>query len=282
MYQNTLFLFLFFQKVFFEKVLKKNNLISMLNLVLIGAGNLGFNFYNEFSKNKKINLIQWYSRSLNTVKFAKKNTSIIDDIKNIKKADLYIVCVNDDSIKNIIKQINLKGLIVHTSGFCSIKEIDSKKRRGVFYPVQTFIKSRKISFKNIPICIEAEDRKDLKKLIQLSNYINAKAYEINSEKRKVIHLAAVFVNNFSNHLYSIAQELLDSNKISFNIFHSIIRETTEKVLEIGPEKSQTGPAKRGDKKTIEEHEKFLTNKEYKKLYLIITQLIEKKYESRKL
>ena len=63
---------------------------------------------------------------------------------------------------------------------------------------------------------------------------------------------------------------------------AIIRETTEKVLEIGPEKSQTGPAKRGDKKTIEEHEKFLTNKEYKKLYLIITQLIEKKYESRKL
>ena len=254
----------------------------MLNLVLIGAGNLGFNFYNEFSNNKNIDLIQWYSRSLNTIKFAKKNTSIIDDLENIKKADIYIVCVNDDSIKNIIKQINLKGLIVHTSGFCSIKEIDSKKRRGVFYPVQTFIKSRKISFKNIPICIEAEDRKDLKKLIQLSNYINAKAYEINSEKRKVIHLAAVFVNNFSNHLYSIAQELLDSNKISFNIFHSIIRETTEKVLEIGPEKSQTGPAKRGDKKTIEEHEKFLTNKEYKKLYLIITQLIEKKYESRKL
>ena len=254
----------------------------MLNLVLIGAGNLGFNFYREFSRSKKINIIQWYNRKLRVIKFAQKNTSIIDDLKNLKQADIYIVCIKDDSIKKIIQKINLKGLIVHTSGFCSIKEIDSKKRRGVFYPVQSFVKSRKISFKNVPICIEAENKKDLYTLDQISNYLGAKTYIINSEQRKVVHLAAVFVNNFSNHLYSIAQELLDSNKISFNIFHSIIRETTEKVLEIGPEKSQTGPAKRGDKKTIEEHEKFLTNKEYKKLYLIITQLIEKKYESRKL
>ena len=80
----------------------------MLNLVLIGAGNLGFNFYREFSISKKINLIQWYNRKLRVIKFAKKNTSIIDDLKNLKEADIYIVCIKDDSIKKIIQKINLK------------------------------------------------------------------------------------------------------------------------------------------------------------------------------
>ena len=79
-------------------------------------------------------------------------------------------------------------------------------------------------------------------------------------------------------LYTVAKEILDSKKITFEIFHSIIKETTNKVIEIGPEKSQTGPAKRGDNKTIEEHKEILRNKEYKDLYLIITRLIEKKYE----
>ena len=95
-------------------------------------------------------------------------------------------------------------------------------------------------------------------------------------------MAAIFVNNFTNHLYTIGKDILKSKKISFDIFYSIIKETTEKIIAIGPEESQTGPAKRGDKKTIEEHKKILGNKEYNKLYLIITRLIEKKYESRKL
>ena len=117
----------------------------MLNLVLIGAGNLGFNFYNEFSKNKNISLIQWYSRSLNTIKFAKKNTSIIDDIKNIKKADIYIVCVNDDSIKNIIKQINLKGLIVGQMTNMHDNEIAfGKDKNTIIYDV--------VKKYNYPIC----------------------------------------------------------------------------------------------------------------------------------
>ena len=250
----------------------------MLNVVLIGAGNLGFNLYREFYKNEKINLIQWYNKTLDIIKFAEKNTSIIDNLKNLKHADIYIVCVKDDSIKKIIKKINFEGLIVHTSGCRSIKEVNSKKRRGVFYPVQTFNKTREVSFKNVPICIEAESKKDLYTLKQLSNYLKAKTYIIDSEQRKIIHLAAVFVNNFSNHLYTVSKEILDSKKITFEIFHSIIKETTNKVIEIGPEKSQTGPAKRGDNKTIEEHKEILRNKEYKDLYLIITRLIEKKYE----
>ena len=122
----------------------------MLNVVLIGAGNLGFNFYREFYKNEKIDLIQWYNKTLDIIKFAEKNTSIIDNLKNLKHADIYIVCVKDDSIKKVITKIKFESLIVHTSGCCSIKEIYSKKRRGVFYPVNTFNKSREVSFKNAP------------------------------------------------------------------------------------------------------------------------------------
>ena len=254
----------------------------MLNVVLIGAGSLGFNLYRELLESEKINLVQWYNRRLGIIKFARKNTSVIDNLENLKDADIYIICVKDDLIKEISQKINTNSLIVHTSGCCSIKEISPKKRRGVFYPVQTFIKSRKISFKNIPVCIEAENKKDLNTLNQISNYLNAKVHIVDSEQRKIIHLAAIFVNNFTNHLYTIGKDILNSKKISFDIFYSIIKETTEKIIAIGPEESQTGPAKRGDKKTIEEHKKILGNKEYNKLYLIITRLIEKKYESRKL
>ena len=80
----------------------------MLNVVLIGAGNLGFNLYREFYKNEKINLIQWYNKTLDIIKFAEKNTSITDDLKNLNHADIYIVCVKDDSIKKIIKKLILK------------------------------------------------------------------------------------------------------------------------------------------------------------------------------
>ena len=250
----------------------------MLNVVLIGAGNLGFHLYRELYNSEKINFVQWYNRRLKVIKFAEKKISITDRIDNLKDADLYIICIKDDLIKKISSKIKTTSLIVHTSGGASIKEINSRKRRGVFYPVQTFLKSRHVSFKNIPICIEAEKNEDLITLKGISEILKAKAHIINSEQRKIVHLAAVFVNNFTNHLYTIAKDILKSEKIPFDFFYPLIKETIDKAILMGPDKSQTGPAKRGDRKTIQEHKKILSDKEYNKLYLMLTQLIEKRYE----
>ena len=123
------------------------------------------------------------------------------------------------------------------------------------------------------MCIETEYKKDMKLLIDLCKYLNLKYYEVNHEKRKILHLAAVFSNNFSNHLYSIAHKITKKNNIDFDILKPLIQETANKILLLEPTKAQTGPARRNDRDTINDHLKLLKNDHYKNLYKTFTQLI---------
>ena len=123
------------------------------------------------------------------------------------------------------------------------------------------------------MCIETEYKKDMKLLIDLCKCLNLKYYKVNHEKRKILHLAAVFSNNFSNHLYSIAHKITKKNNIDFDILKPLIQETANKILLLDPTNAQTGPARRNDRDTINEHLKLLKNDDYKNLYKTFTQLI---------
>tara|TARA_A100001015_G_C14997932_1_gene717050 strand:+ start:55 stop:477 length:423 start_codon:yes stop_codon:yes gene_type:complete len=125
----------------------------------------------------------------------------------------------------------------------------------------------------IPMCIETEYNKDMKLLVDLCKYLNLKYYQVDFEKRKILHLAAVFSNNFSNHLYSIAKKITENNNIDFDILKPLIQETANKILFLDPVNAQTGPAVRNDEVTINDHIKLLKTNEYKNLYRIFTQLI---------
>jgi len=247
----------------------------MISVVLIGAGNVAFHLYKAFKKADNVTIIQWYNRSTNNIYQFQSEVEICDNLNKLKAADLYIIAVSDDAVAKLSREIPFENkLIVHTSGSLNVYDLDKKNRRGVFYPLQTFSKDVEIDFKNVPICIEVLDKKDAPLLKTLAQSINSPFYKINTEQRQALHLAAVFVNNFSNQLYRIAHEITDIKSIDFNILKPLITETAKKIQSVSPYLAQTGPAIRNDKKTINRHLKALEKDLHKDIYKLLTKSIQ--------
>lgn len=176
----------------------------------------------------------------------------------ILDADLYIIAVKDDAIANVASYLKaVSGLVVHISGATTIDALESNNRIGVLYPLQTFSKTKEVSFKNIPLCIEAKSASDLSILQDLANRLSEKVYLLNGEQREVLHVAAVFACNFTNHMYSLANQILTKSNLDFDIIRPLIAETADKVQENLPENVQTGPAVRNDVNTMDKHLKWL-------------------------
>ena len=196
----------------------------------------------------------------------------------MKKADIYIIAVSDDAIQEVASQIPVSNkLVVHTSGSVSIDAIHPKNRQGVFYPLQTFSNSKTVDFSTIPFCLETVYKEDTVLLHKIALGLTKKVYEISSEQRKMLHLAAVFVNNFTNHLFSIGHDICKEHDIPFEILYPLILETAQKITHIAPDHAQTGPALRNDVKTINRQSKALTNTSQKEIYQILTKAIQSKY-----
>lgn len=255
----------------------------MISVVLLGAGNVATHLYKAFIKSKDVSVSQWYNRNLEPIQTYKNEVEVIDDINKLKKADVYIIAVSDDAISNLSSQLPFENrLVVHTSGSVGIYELDKKNERGVFYPLQTFSKDAEVDFKQVPICIEVIKKTNLKTLKSLSDALGSESHKVNTEQRKALHLAAVFVNNFTNQLYRIAHEITESKGVEFNILKPLILETAKKVQDLSPYMAQTGPAKRNDKKTIRKHSKLLENQHHKDIYELLTTSIQKTHGRKKL
>jgi predicted short-subunit dehydrogenase-like oxidoreductase (DUF2520 family) len=148
--------------------------------------------------------------------------------------------------------------------------------------LQTFSKDTKIDFKDIPICIEALEKNDVQMLKDLAEAMGSPYYKINTEQRQILHLCAVYVNNFTNQLYRVAHEISDAKSINFDILKPLILETAKKVQTISPYMAQTGPAMRNDKKTIKKHLKLIQNEDHKAIYELLTKSIMKTHGRQKL
>lgn len=230
----------------------------MISLAIIGQGNVAFHLYTAFSKVKDVQVTQLNSRK-------KLNTSAFD---------VAIIAVSDDAISEVSKKITQKEtLVVHTSGSVAMNDLKNNGRKGVLYPLQSFSKDKTIDFNEVPFCLEAENDNDLALLERLVTFIGKKIYHINSLQRRQLHVAAVFVNNFVNHLYKIGNDICQEHTIPFEILYPLIKETSSKVEFLTPDEAQTGPAKRNDKKTIKNHLDLL-NKEQQKIYKLITKSIQ--------
>lgn len=143
---------------------------------------------------------------------------------------------------------------MHTSGAIALDVLQNKFIEcGVFYPVQTISSSRKLNFKEIPICIEANTNEAQIKIKLLAQSISNNVHHVNSQQRVYLHLAAVFANNFSNSLYTSAAVLLKEQNLSLRLLHPLMIETALKAIELDSQTAQTGPAVRNDKHTIEKH-----------------------------
>jgi len=244
----------------------------MISVVIIGSGNVAKHLIKAFLKIENVNLKQVYTRNLEDEALLKSSVSTTSDLSLIKEADVTIIAVSDDAIANI--SYNLKNaLVVHTSGSVEMKALKNKKNKGVFYLLQSFSKEKEINFSNVPICLEAENKSDLAKLEKLASLLQGNIYHLSSLQRKKIHVAAVFVNNFTNHMYTIAYNICEEHNVPFDILEPLIEETSQKIKNLTPKEAQTGPAKRNDIETIKNHLNLLS-KSQQELYLKITQSIQ--------
>ncbi len=256
----------------------------MISVVILGAGNVATHLFKGFSKSDNVSVNQWFNRNLNTIAKYKNSVAITDDLSKLKDADIYILAVSDDAIADLSSQLPFNDkLVVHTSGSVSVYDIDKKHKRGVLYPLQTFSKAAEMDFTDVPICIETIDKKNYPLLKKLAVSIGSPTKRINSDQRRVLHLAAVFVNNFTNQLYRIGHEITESEGAEFDLLKPLILETAKKVQEFSPFMAQTGPAKRNDKKTIKKHLKQLeNNSHHQDIYKLLTASIQKTHGRKKL
>ncbi len=248
-----------------------------MKINIIGGGNLATQFLKKLLQKTEVEICQWYSRSFKKL-VTKNGINKINDLNYLKPVDINLLMVPDSVISSISKKIKNKTLTVHSSGSINLKELNNNGGKGVFYPIQTFTKEKSVDFNNLPICIETEYKSDYLFLENLARILNSKPISMSSEKRKYLHLAATIVNNFSNHLFSQAEEICINNEIPFNLLNQIIKETSLKVIKNSPKNIQTGPAKRNDKIIIEKHLKLLKNSPFKKTYKTISESIIKYYE----
>lgn len=247
----------------------------MIKIVIIGSGNVAHHLIEAFAKSKKAEVIQVFARQKESVTPLFDSNKIISNFNDLKEADLYIIAISDDAIASVSSKLPYKNrLVVHTSGTVSMDALDSKNRKGIFYPLQTFTKNKTVDFSQIPICLESENETDFELLKNVGESISNSVFKINSEQRKALHVSAVFVNNFVNHLYQIGHEICEENKVSFEILKPLILETSNKVMSLSPAAAQTGPAKRNDSQTIEAHLDFLSNENQATIYKILTQSIQ--------
>lgn len=238
-------------------------------ITLIGAGNVATHLGKAIKKAGH-EVVQVYSHALSNAEVlaGQINALPTDNLNRIETtADVYIIVAKDDLIHEIFNQIKMeRKVIAHTSGMTAIEGV------GVFYPLQTFSKNRQLDFSKVPVFIESNQPE----LLKLAESITTKVFEVTMHQRQALHLAAVFVNNFSNHMLATANNILGKEDLSFDYLKPLLEETIHKIEEMSPKQAQTGPAIRGDQKTIEQHLAVIKEKypDFLDIYSAITNSIQ--------
>ena len=254
-------------------------------VTIIGSGNVATALGTALIE-AGITIIEVFSPNINNSKTlaTKLKCRYINNIEDINTtSDLYIIAIPDKEITNVISQLNdINGIVVHTSGSQPVNILDANHLNyGVFYPLQTFTKNEIVNFKDVPICIESPNKKTSESLIELADKISTNVVLLNSNQRQHLHLTAVTVNNFTNLLYNVANELLDEKEIDFSLLYPLIRETANKINKVNPAEAQTGPAKRNDTQTINKHLELLREyPEFREIYKLLSDQITKKYHGK--
>lgn len=254
-------------------------------IVIVGSGSVattvgkalydsGHEILEVVSRNKE------HAHELGRIVQAKR--VLCDFSKVTEYASLYIIAISDDAIADVAQQLpNVHGVVVHTSGTVSSQVLKDKfEHWGVFYPLQTFTPGRDLDFNKIPFLVTSDVPQTEDFLTEIAASIGSSVYILDDEARAHVHVAAVMINNFTNHLLVLAGDYIREHHLSSHLFHSLVTETVKKAIDLGAENSQTGPAKRGDTQTIEKHLELIrtsNNSTLLSLYQIFTQSIMEKY-----
>ena len=261
-----------------------------LSVVIIGAGNMSYNLACAFT-NTDVKIKQVYNRSqrgllkISSMTKVPTCTSIYElDLS----ADVYIIAVHDDAIPDVTKKLAerlSKGVVItHTSGSCTIEIFAPYfEHYGAFYPLQSLSTERIVDFEEVSVFISSSSESTWAHLEKLGKAISSKVIPISDEDRSKLHLPAVLVNNFVNHIYSLAYDICQEQGISFEHLIPLMEETINRLKEERhPQDFQTGPALRGDKKTINHHRILLeSHPSILRLYNYLTRHIQEYHEDPK-
>jgi predicted short-subunit dehydrogenase-like oxidoreductase (DUF2520 family) len=257
--------------------------MNSLRVVLIGAGNVAWNLAQR-AHVQGIKVLQVYSRKKEKAfELAQLvDASAINDLAAIDlTATCYILAVSDSAIASVVKKMREElppsAFVVHTSGATPLTVLQNHFAHcGVLYPLQSFSKTRTVDFSQLPLCLETARPEDYPPLEKFAYRLSQVVHPIGFEQRQILHLAAVFVNNFVNHLYHIGETILEPQALPFSLLLPLIQETAAKVKEHAPLDMQTGPAIRRDETTISRHLALLADQpELQKLYTFFSTSIQK-------
>ena len=236
----------------------------LTEIVIIGSGNVATQYSYNFHDHQNTISYEIYGRSSAQIKFPDVTLQVETDITKINlHADLYLICVNDDAIKlvaNLLNEISIsnKAVVAHTSGTKSSELLSRYDNYGVLYPLQTLRKEDPISFRDVPLLVTGNNTKTENLLTSIAKTISGRVTICEDDYRSKLHLPAVVVNNFVNHLYHKAFEYCEKQRVDFSLLMPLIYETVRKISEdTDPADLQTGPAKRDDQLTIQKHIKIL-------------------------
>jgi predicted short-subunit dehydrogenase-like oxidoreductase (DUF2520 family) len=252
------------------------------SISIIGAGNVGGHLAKRLHACGH-RIVQIFSRT--PAKAARlselvgsQGISRLEDVQ--PTADLYILAITDDATESVTKRLSFlnqhQKLIVHTSGSVSSAIFEQVfDNYGIFYPLQTFSAAQAVDFERLPFCIYGNTLPNETALVELARSICPNVYRINDEQRGILHVTAVFANNFSNYLFSMAERICEEQQLPFELLLPLIRETVHKIERAAPSQVQTGPAVRGDTKTIARHETFLQQyPDYLQVYQLLTHQLQ--------
>lgn len=257
-------------------------------VTFIGAGNVAWHLSKAF-ENAGYGVAEVYSRDLHHARLLADRLYDARPTNNLNLYDspakLFLLCVPDDAHDEVLRRLVLpeKAVLVHTSGSRSLRDLqeltilhsDVPLRTGVFYPLQTFSQQVPVRMEDVPLCIEAADSETEAELIHIAQELSRTVYLVSSDERKVLHIAAVFACNFTNHLWAIAYDLLDEHHLDFDLLKPLITETVRKALTAShPADVQTGPAIRDDFSLMKQHVSYLGNHEsLARIYQLLSQSI---------
>lgn len=251
---------------FSPEIMKKIQEISIIGTGLVGA------CLSNYFLDRGLNIRQIVTRKVN--RSHQYGIEYITNIANLDAVDLVLVCVTDSALQEVISQIPESQFTAYTSGALPLNQFSRRNNLAVFYPLQSFAHLNRSAIPQIPILLEAQSEENLVDLKEFAGRFFARVFEINSEKRAQLHVAAVFANNFSNHMIHLAELYCKENNLPFELLLPLILETSRKWENHSAADLQTGPAWRGDQIVMNEHIKML-RPEWIELYDTISSSIRK-------
>lgn len=223
-----------------------------LHIAVVGMGNVGHHLHNALKGKVVIHAVG-------------------RDLHIPETCGIALVCVPDDQVATVCAQLPSHILVAHTAGAVPLL---SNERSGVFYPLYSFSKEAEVNWASIPVLIEAANPADLTLLKELATLLTNEVFEVSSAGRNQLHVSAVLVNNFTNHLYTLAFEHAKQHHVPVETLFAIMRQGPDKAIQLGPINAQTGPAIRGDESTITAHLSKIQDEKLRSLYQMLSDSIQ--------